>query len=147
MEQSIELMLSIYLLVIGMSCLFNAKYWVKWVKHIKEQDTIAALNYGILILLFGSFIISFHWIWDGWGIITTFIGIFVLLKGAAYLFTPTLLAKQLGIFMRGLKSTLRFAGFISILLGLVVLYGWWETYYKIEGNWLETYYMSDTEEE
>ena len=147
MEQSIELMLGIYLLVVGVSCLFNAAYWVKWVEHIKAQDTNAALTYGILILLLGSFIVSFHWVWDGWGIITTLIVIFVLLKGAAYLLTPPLLSKKIALLMRGLKPTLRFAGFISILLGLVILYGRSEMYHEINDPWPEPHYTDNIEGE
>lgn len=87
MEQALELIVGVSFLIVGLSVLFNQKEWINFIDYDEKKGSWVVIVVGIADLLFGSFIMAFHWVWNGIGVITI-IGAILFLRGVIHLLFP-----------------------------------------------------------
>ncbi len=121
MEQSVEIMAGISFLILGLSYFFHARDWIEWFETVRNGGRQTALAVGAMHILFGSFIVAFHWVWSGWETILTVLGIWAIAEGFIYLLFPGHLAKFMGWLKPYYKPILRIFSIAIILLGLALL--------------------------
>lgn len=122
----IEKVVSVALLVLGLSYFFQAKLWVGIATEIFEKPEKSLLP-TLVFLPFGLIIILGHNIWvSDWPVLITIFGWLITVKCAFYLIVPQLapkLAKLLSFwsekFLRRYIST---CGVITTVLGALLVY-------------------------
>lgn len=124
MEYAIELMVGICFLVLGLSIFLRTHDWIGWVGHIKQQGRNASLVLGVVNLLLGSFILAFHWVWEGLAMIVTIFGVLFTFRSVILLLCPGFLPKMLECLTPRLNGVFKLAGVIVTLIGAIVLYDW-----------------------
>ena len=122
MEQSIELMTAICFLVMGLSMLFRTSDWQAWVKHLQAQGRSTSLVLGSINLLLGSFIVAFHWVWEGIGLIVTIFGVLFLLRSVVLLFCPGFLPKMLKKLAPRMGGLVTVSGLVITGIAVLLLY-------------------------
>jgi len=88
MEQATQVFAAISFLVIGLSHLGQPKAWVSFFQALAARGTLGVFAEGFLLLNFGAFIVAFHNVWHGPGLVLTLIGWSQLLKGVARFVAP-----------------------------------------------------------
>lgn len=121
----IQLMTGIVFLVVGLSYLIRAGDWFVLLDHLQKKGRYGSLLTGVILLFTGSFIISFHWIWQGMAVIVSLTGVILVLKGAICLLYPYWLpAKLARLEHYNLTGMIRIAGIVLIILSGFILYSW-----------------------
>ncbi|MBT8231369.1 MAG: hypothetical protein HKO66_10970, partial [Saprospiraceae bacterium] len=121
LHQSIELFVIINLLVVGLSHFIRPQIWVDFFKLLASKGQAGNVFNALLSLGLGSFIFSFHMVWDGPMIIVTIYGLLLTIKGFLYLTVPDL----------GLKSIAKVDDsynkfkIVGLLMSSVALYLMW----------------------
>ncbi len=124
MELSVQFMTAVSLIILGLSYLSATKDWIMWLEHLERKANRASLSLGLINLLIGSFILGFHWIWQGWPLLVSLIGAIALLKAGLYLLYPAWLPKKLSKLHKQLANWLKSAGVLFVLLGVLILHSW-----------------------
>ena len=86
--QAVQFFVAVSFLVIGLSHLFQPKAWLTFYQKLAAMGALGAFAEGFLCLNFGAFIVSFHNIWQGPGIVVTLIGWAQVLKGLGRFLAP-----------------------------------------------------------
>lgn len=124
MELSIQFMAGVSLTLLGLSYLIATKDWIMWIENLERQGRKASLTIGSINLLIGSFILAFHWVWQGWPLLVTLIGAMALLKAATYLLCPGWLPAKLSKIHKQLPGWLKTSGITLSIIGMVIVYSW-----------------------
>jgi uncharacterized protein YjeT (DUF2065 family) len=124
MEQAVEFMLGITFTILGLSYVVRTSAWISWLEHLKGEHRRGSLPIGIACLLTGTFIVSFHWVWEGLPLLTTAIGVLCIIKGAIYLLFPQWLPIKIKILENNFTPILRVSGILVMIIGLIVLNNW-----------------------
>lgn len=124
MEQAVLLMAGISFSILGLSYLFRAKEWNRWLEHIEQRGSHSSLAFGGMNLLIGSFIVAFHPVWQGVPAILSILGIFAIAKGASYLLFPCYLPAKAGYIHRSEKPLFQISGAVFLLLAGLLLNEW-----------------------
>jgi hypothetical protein len=90
MEQATQVFAAIAFLVIGLSHLAQPKAWVAFFQALAARGTPGVFAEGFLLLNFGAFVVAFHNVWHGPGVVLTLIGWSQLLKGIGRFVFPQL---------------------------------------------------------
>jgi len=125
MAYSIELMTGICFLMLGLSLLIRFPDWVDLLVDIQKKGRTASLSYGMLNLLLGSFVVAFHWVWDGIAMLVTIIGLIMLLKGFVYMLFPGYLPAKFAMIIPRYNNLIRVAAVLMAIIGGVLLYDCW----------------------
>ena len=88
MEQATQVFAAISFLVIGLSHLTQPKAWVAFFQALAARGTVGVFAEGFLVLNFGAFIVAFHNVWHGPGLVLTLIGWAQVLKGLVRFVVP-----------------------------------------------------------
>ncbi|MCE9590866.1 MAG: hypothetical protein K8S99_10115 [Planctomycetes bacterium] len=128
MEQAVAFMIGVSALILGISYLARWQDWSLWLRHLRKQGTPAALLMGYLHLVLGTFIVAFHWKWEGLPLLLTLLGVKAILEGIAYTLLPNCLMAMLAWYEPHHRLLLRIAGVVSIIIALVVLAEWRDAY-------------------
>ncbi len=121
MEHSIELIVGLSFFIIGLSIIFNQKEWIDFIDYVGQKGNWAVMVVGITDLLFGEFIVTFHWVWNGIGTITTIIGSVLFIRGVMRLLFPKCMLGKI----YNAKVLMILCGSASVMISSVVLYGWY----------------------
>lgn len=124
MEHAVAFMAGVSYLVLGPSMMIRWQDWSHWLRHMRERGRTAALMIGAWHLAIGSFIVGFHWQWEGMRMLLTVLGAKAIFEGFVYtLFPSTTLAllKWLEPYHRVL---LPLSGLIVFLLSPLFLCEW-----------------------
>lgn len=117
--------LGAYFLAMGIAFFINPDRFRKIFSSIANDENFLFLG-GIIALLIGAVIISFHNIWVlAWPVIITILGWWAVIKGFAFVVYPGFI--NYFAFIRN-RSTLfyRAVSLVYIVLGLFLIYkGWW----------------------
>ena len=122
MEYSIELMTAICFAVLGLSMLFLTADWLAWIKHLQAQGRNTSLVLGSVNLLLGSFIVAFHWVWEGIALIVTVFGILFLFRSIVLLFCPGFLPMMLEKLMPRFNGLVKASGLIIAAIAAALFY-------------------------
>jgi len=88
MEQATQVFAAISFLVIGLSHLGQPRAWVVFFQALAARGTPGVFAEGFLVLNFGAFIVAFHNVWHGPGLVLTLIGWSQVLKGLGRFVVP-----------------------------------------------------------
>ena len=120
MTQGIELMLGVSLLIIGLSFIFCREDWADFISYVGKKGNWVIMIIGVGDLLFGAFILAFHWIWIGIETITTSIGSILFLRGILRLFFPNwVLSRKI----YNPEAVLALGGIACVITSSFILYG------------------------
>lgn len=123
MELSILIarMLGVFYVVIGLGILLNGKFYRNIIDYYINSPGAIYLG-GVIALVVGFLIVSYHNIWDGsWRVIISIIGWIALVKGISLLTFPAALMKLAKPLFLTKRSTV-ITGIIVLGLGLVFVY-------------------------
>lgn len=119
MTYAIELIVGLSLFITGLSVILNRQEWNRFISFIKTQGPWCLMMLGLGDLLFGAFIMIFHWRWYGLSAITTAIGVLFFVRGTIRLLFPQFIFNR--IF--GVRDFLLLIGIFVLLIASFVLYG------------------------
>lgn len=122
MAYPIELMVAIGFLVMGLSMLFRTSDWQAWILHLQAQGHNTSLVLGSINLLLGSFIVAFHWVWEGVAMIVTIFGILFLCRSVVLLFCPAFLPKMLKKLAPRMDGLIMLSGLVITAVAVVLFY-------------------------
>jgi len=129
--QAVAFMIGTSAVVIGISLVFRWQAWAGWFGLLRMQGSSAAVMMGYLHLIIGTFIVGFHWKWQGLSLLLTLIGIKAIAEGFIYTLFPSCMMKMLAWYEPRLRIYLRFGGFITVIIGLLILGEWFQYMQKI----------------
>lgn len=122
METSVEKLVAINFLVIGLSHLLQPRAWVRFFIMLREKGEVGSFLNGFVHFPLGAFIVAFHNVWHGTiPTIVTFIGWGLLLKSTIYFTYPRLGLKMLATVSLERSWQYVVAGVMSIALGGLIL--------------------------
>ncbi len=124
MEQAVLLMAGISFSILGLSYLFRASEWNRWLEHIEKRGSRSSLAFGGINLLIGSFILAFHPVWQGVPTILSVMGVIAVAKGASYLLFPNYLPAKAGYIHRSEKPLFQISGVVFIIIAGLLLNAW-----------------------
>lgn len=120
MEASIEKLVAICFLVIGLSHILQPRAWVKFFIMLREKGEVGSILNGLLHFPLGALIVSFHNVWQGIPMVVTIMGWGLVIKSLLYLTYPKHGMRVLS--QVSLERSWRFvvAGFVAVgLSGLI----------------------------
>jgi hypothetical protein len=88
METSIQKLVAISYLVIGLSHIFQPRVWAQFFIRWREKGEVGSFLSGLLHFPMGVLIVSFHNVWHGVPLIVTVMGWGLVIKGLIYLTYP-----------------------------------------------------------
>jgi hypothetical protein len=88
METSIQKLVAISYLVIGLSHIIQPRVWTKFFIMWREKGEVGSFLSGLLHFPMGVLIVSFHNVWHGIPLIVTIMGWGLVIKGFIYLTYP-----------------------------------------------------------
>lgn len=135
MEHAVAFMIGASALFIGLSFLLHGKGWLEYLTHVRQAGKPAALVIGYLHLLMGTFIVGFHWEWQGIGLLVTLLGVKAILEGIIYTVFPAVVPAMLGWYISHHHRLFRALGIVTMIIGLLVLGEWWQYMQSAACTW------------
>jgi uncharacterized protein YjeT (DUF2065 family) len=122
METSVEKLVAINFLVIGLSHLLQPRVWVQFFIMLREKREVGSFLNGFVHFPLGAFIVAFHNVWHGIPMIVTIIGWGLVIKSTLYFTIPRHGLKMLSTISVDRSWHFVIAGALSIVVGGVILY-------------------------
>ena len=88
MAESIAVFASINFTIVGLSHIYQVQGWRDFFQQLHSMGRAGAFANGMITLLMGSLIVSFHNVWTGVPVILTLIGWGYILKATAVFLYP-----------------------------------------------------------
>lgn len=132
MEHAVAFMIGISAIVIGFSLLIRGDDWTGYLRRVRQEGRSAALLLGYLHLLVGTFIIGFHWKWEGLPLLLTLLGVKAVLEGVVYTIFPN--AMLAWYEPRG-RTFFHIAGLATMIIGLIIFNEWWQYMQSVACTW------------
>jgi hypothetical protein len=126
MEQAVAFMTGVTAVVMGFSLLLRWRDWREWIRLLRTQGRPAALIIGYLHLIIGTFIVGFHWKWEGMPLLVTVVGLTAIAEGVVYTLFPNFMLVMLAWCEQRGSTLFRVAGLTTIIIGGVILCEWWQ---------------------
>lgn len=120
--QSIEILVAINLLLVGVSHYVQPGMWVKFFQLLSSKKEAGNVFNALLSSAFGSLIISFHWVWEGPMMVVTIYGLLQLMKGTVYLIWPTVGINSIAKVNMENAAKFKTVGIGMTLMGILLLY-------------------------
>ncbi|NUQ69065.1 MAG: hypothetical protein HUU18_12425 [Phycisphaerales bacterium] len=125
-HQLIDAALGFLLLVVGLSQLLHRRAWATTFVPLLRHSATPILA-GLYALMFGLVIAAAHNVWGGWSLVTTLLGWWLILFGAAFLLAPGATGRWLARLVIT-PNLMLLGGVIRLTLGLVIGLGIWLTH-------------------
>ena len=106
--------------IVGLSLVIQPMAWARYFVWMRREGEAGAVIYGLLCVLWGSLIVSFHPTWHGLLIILPLFGSLQLLEGLTFLIVPGFGLRLLGIFSEERLGLFRLLGLIALALALYI---------------------------
>jgi len=114
-------LLALMYLSLGVGMLVNRDHYDRLFKAVSEH-TPALYFGGILALLFGYFIVSFHNLWvNDWRVVVTIFGWIGLVKGVSLLAIPNTM-KRMTESLMGMKHFMKIETVFVLIFGVFFVY-------------------------
>lgn len=124
MEQAVAFMVGVSYLALGASLFLCWEDWSAWLKRLRAQGRTAALSIGALHLAVGTFILGFHWKWEGLPLLLTLLGVKAVMEGYLYTLCPNTMLAMLKWCEPRHRMLLRISGLLTIVIAALVLCEW-----------------------
>jgi uncharacterized protein YjeT (DUF2065 family) len=135
MEHAVAFMMGTSALAIGFSFLIRWKDWSEYLRRVRGQGRPAALMIGYLHLIIGTFIVAFHWKWEGLPLLLTLLGVKAIAEGFVYTLFPNGMLAMLAWYEPHHRALLRLAGIFTIAVALVIFSEWWQYMQSAACTW------------
>lgn len=123
METSVEKLVAINFLVIGLSHLLQPRIWVRFFIMLREKGEVGSFLNGFVHFPLGAFVVAFHNVWHGViPTIVTFIGWGLVVKSTIYFTCPRFGTKMLATVALERSWHFAVAGAFSVGLSALIFY-------------------------
>jgi hypothetical protein len=119
-QRAIEVFAMLNFAIVGLSLVIQPMAWARYFVWMRREGEAGAVIYGLLCVLWGSLIVSFHPTWHGLLIILPLFGSLQLLEGLTFLIVPGFGLRLLGIFSEERLGLFRLLGLIALALALYI---------------------------
>ncbi len=117
-QHAIELFALLNFAIVGLSLVIQPTAWARYFAWMQREGQAGAVIYGLLCVLWGSLIVSFHPTWHGLLIILPAFGALQMLEGLIFLIAPSFGLRVISVFNEERLGLFRLLGLIA--LGLAV---------------------------
>ena len=121
-QHAIELFALFNFAIVGLSLLLQPAAWMRFLLWMQREGDAGVVIYGLLCLLWGSLIVSFHPSWHGLLVILPAFGALQMFEGLVFLLAPGVGLRVLALFTEERLGFLRLLGLIALVLGGCVLF-------------------------
>jgi hypothetical protein len=121
-QRAIELFALLNFAIVGLSLVLRPLAWARFFTWMRREGEAGAVIYGLLCVLWGSLIVSFHPTWYGLLIVLPAFGALQLIEGATFLLFPDLGLRILAIVSEERLWVFRLLGLIALAL-VAYIYG------------------------
>ena len=114
-------------LLLSLTAIARPQGWLAFYAALARQGESAGLVCGVLNIMFGAFLLTFHWEWNGWAWVLSLIGVAALAEGLLFALFPASFLRLLDIITSEGDAAirmLRFAACAKLLLALAILQEW-----------------------
>ena len=118
MAESIAIFASINFAVVGLSHVFQIQGWREFFQQLHSLGRAGAFANGMITLLMGSLIVSFHNVWTGVPIVLTLVGWGYVLKAIVIFLNPEWGVRSMQRVEHASPIKFRIAGIV--LIGIAV---------------------------
>ena len=122
--QSIQFLVAINLVVIGLSHFLQAKIWVEFFRFLAAKGMVGNIFNALMSLALGSLIVSFHLVWEWPAVMVTIYGILQLIKGSLYLIYPAVGLRSIQK-VDNKSAKFKWVGLVMSGLGLLIISQLW----------------------
>jgi uncharacterized protein YjeT (DUF2065 family) len=106
--------------IVGLSLLVQPRAWARFLSWMRREGDAGAVIYGLLCVLWGSLIVSFHPEWHGLLVILPAFGLLQLFEGFVFLVAPAFGLRVMSVFDEEHLSLLRLLGVIALALAACI---------------------------
>ncbi len=121
MEHAVQLMAGMSFVLLGLSYLLRTADWIEWMAQLQGKGRRGSLSLGVLAVMFGSFVLAFHPVWQGVPLILTLLGVLALIKGSMMLYFPGWMPGQLERLSPHFKRIIQIKAALVLVLGIALL--------------------------
>jgi uncharacterized protein YjeT (DUF2065 family) len=119
-QRAIELFALLNFAIVGLSLVVRPTAWARYFVWMRREGEAGAVIYGLLCVLWGSLIVSFHPTWHGLLIVLPVFGALQLLEGLVFLIAPNFGLRLLAIFSEERLGLFRLLGLIALALAVYI---------------------------
>jgi hypothetical protein len=119
-ERSIEIFAIFNFAIVGLSLVVQPLAWARFFNWMRREGEAGAVIYGLLCVLWGSLIVSFHREWHGLLVILPAFGALQLFEGFIFLVAPTFGLSVMAIFNEQRLVLFRLLGLIALALAVFI---------------------------
>ena len=120
MAESIAIFAAINFAVIGLSHVFQRRGWFDFFEQLHSMGRAGAFANGMITLLMGSLIVSFHNVWTGVPILLTLIGWGYILKSTIIFLNPDWGLRSMKEVENDSPLKIRIVGIVLIAIAVVI---------------------------
>jgi len=118
--QSIQFFVALNLLTIGLSHFLQPKIWEDFFNFLHKKGNVGNIFNALIALGMGTFIVAFHFVWEGPMILVTLYGVAQLGKGFLYLMIPSIGLKSIEQ-VRGKSEKFKWVGLVMFALSILLI--------------------------
>jgi hypothetical protein len=119
-QHAIEVFALLNFAIVGLSLVLRPGAWAQFFLWMRREGEAGAVIYGLLCVLWGSLIVSFHPDWHGLLIILPAFGVLQMFEGLLFLVLPGVGLGLMAIF-EGRPALIRLLGLIALAMAAVIL--------------------------
>jgi hypothetical protein len=119
-QHAIELFALLNFAIVGLSLVVQPMAWARYFEWMRREGEAGAVIYGLLCVLWGSLIVSFHPTWHGLLIILPAFGALQTFEGLVFLVFPGFGLRLLAIFSGERLWLFRLLGLIALALAVYI---------------------------
>ena len=120
MHTAVQVLAIINFAVIGLSHALQPQAWSRFFGDLAARGTTGVFLNAMLHLVPGTLIVAFHNVWTGVPVILTLIGWGFTVKGALYLFLPSVGTRSLKLASQRDPRMFVYAGLLLLLVALAL---------------------------
>lgn len=120
-QHAIEVFAFLNFTIVGLSLVLRPGAWARFFLWMRREGEAGAVAYGLLCVLWGSLIVSFHPDWHGILVILPAFGFLQLLEGLSFLLLPYFGLRLMAIFTEDRLVLIRLLGLIALVLAAIIL--------------------------
>jgi uncharacterized protein YjeT (DUF2065 family) len=119
-QRAIDVFALLNFAIIGLSLVFQPRAWARYFAWMRREGEAGAVIYGLLCLLWGSLIVSFHREWEGFLVLLPLFGTLQMLEGLVFLVAPGFGLRVMGILTEDRLGIFRLLGLIALALAVYI---------------------------
>jgi len=119
-QRAIEIFAILNFAIVGLSLVLRPMAWARYFAWMRREGEAGAVVYGLLCVLWGSLIVSFHREWRGFLVILPAFGALQLLEGLTFLIAPAFGLRLMAIFNEEGLGLFRLLGLIALAMAVYI---------------------------